>query len=790
MKKLIYTALMMATIVGCQEVIEELQPAENAKVYKAEIEACADLTKTSMTDTKEVVWTEGDQIALFQGLTTASIYQVKSECAGQTEGLFTSVSSSTSGTAIPHNVALYPYAESLSVEDISGEDSEIRTYEISGYTLPEIQTYSANTFGKAAFPMVAVADANSETFQFKNLLGAMKLELKGTETVKSITITGNKEEKLSGDVIISAYSKTFAPDFSFTENAKTSVTLDCGAGVKLNETTATTFIIALPPVTFTEGFTVTITDDKDETKTFQTIISNNVRRSTILAMPARGTEDEEINLEKLAITFGDPVETRTTIKVPVSTPDAARIYYVFDADVIPTKVVKTEKKRLDYILTYGSYINASSFDALDEKVNPNTPRSLMAVAMDAAGRFGAVSFINTIKTKPLVFNDLTVTIEDGEIADKKASFPITISGGTATDVLFWVGKSTDEFWRLAKYCNGQAQYGEKYMTLYPEDSNIQKAMSAHTYQNGRLSLSGLSADKEYIILFMAKDATGEYSHAGYKKFTTMAANLGTIVRTGTDTWNAAKNKIQIKWHTEKFRVKPSQSLFAFYAFDFSCPTDLTAYVYCLSEDYYYGSSSPFTKVEDIILDVEAYCSRRYHSGTVRTGANGEYAQEPDWVDDNGEVHTGTLLNVYDFYVHGFPRSGFATYFATGSHGANNCTCWETDCTEYQYALNSIRNYCSLDYWKDYVRTHRSNYCTKEEVINKCATDLYNAYYPYYKDAKPLIYENNGATLYMEHHEASGPDDNGVVIDDVIVVLKDMNGNYYEPMIFQVPNAFK
>jgi hypothetical protein len=96
----------------------------------------------------------------------------------------------------------------------------------------------------------------------------------------------------------------------------------------------------------------------------------------------------------------------------------------------------------------------------------------------------------------------------------------------------------------------------------------------------------------------------------------------------------------------------------------------------------------------------------------------------------------------------------------------------------------------LDYWKDYVRSQRANYCTKEEVIEKCATDLYNAYYPHYKDAKPLIYENNGSPLYMEHHEASGPDDKGVVIDDVIVVLKDLNGNYYEPMIFQVPNYFK
>ena len=90
-----------------------------------------------------------------------------------------------------------------------------------------------------------------------------------------------------------------------------------------------------------------------------------------------------------------------------------------------------------------------------------------------------------------------------------------------------------------------------------------------------------------------------------------------------------------------------------------------------------------------------------------------------------------------------------------------------------------------EYYKDFTWK-----ITKTWTIPAKAQDYLDAYYPYYKDAKPLIYENNGDALYMENHYASGPNDEGVVIDDVIVVFKDAQGNYYEPMFFEVPNSFK
>ena len=794
MKKLIYTALMMATIVGCQEVIEELSPAENAEVFKAEIENLGGLTKTQMDSERNILWSEGDQIAVFQGNSVADQYKVTAETVGTMEGVFTLVKSNKGetneeGVTPADVVAIYPYTDGLTITKTESDET-LTTYELTGVVLPETQTYDVNSFGNGTFPMAAVAEGLTEnSLKFKNMLGAINIPLKGTETVKSIKLEGYAKERLAGEATVVAYSNTYTPEILLAEDAKTSVTLDCGEGVKLSETAATSFIIALPPMIFSQGFTVTVTYADGAKQTYRAHKTLEIQRSKILVMPVQGGSTD-FDPASLVAEFGEREITRTSLKVQVNVPGAAGFYYSFSTKSRP-RTLNTAAKQQNWMDQNGTYVSASSGTAYVEKLKHSTEQSLMVLPVNEYGQYGTFKSITDLQTEVLVYNELTVEIgEPTELADKKASFPITISGGEATDVIFWVGKTLDEFWTLSEYCGSDPAKGEEYMALYPENSHIVKAMTQHTYTDGTLQLRSLAADKDYVILFMAKDASGNYSHAGHKKFRTLAANLGTIVREGSDTWNAAKEAITIKWHENRFRVKPTSNMFAYYALDFSCPSNLTAYVYCLSANYYYGTGTQFTKVEDIIIDIETYCSRKYQPSKVIIGEHGEYVSEPDWIDDNGELHQGTLMNVYDFYVHGYPTNGFATYFAADSHGADNCTAWEGYCATYQESEEAIAKYCSLDYWKGYVSRTRSYYCKTEEVINKCAEDLYNAYEPYYRNAKPLIYINNGSALYLENHEASGPDDNGVVIDDVIVVLKDRAGNYYEPMIFPVPNYFK
>ena len=94
----------------------------------------------------------------------------------------------------------------------------------------------------------------------------------------------------------------------------------------------------------------------------------------------------------------------------------------------------------------------------------------------------------------------------------------------------------------------------------------------------------------------------------------------------------------------------------------------------------------------------------------------------------------------------------------------------------------------MDYWSNYFR--ETFKMTNEEYIRKNAEAYYTAHYAYYKDSEPMLYENKGEALEISNPYGIGPNDEGDVNDAVIVVLKDLQGNYYEPMYFQVPDYFK
>ncbi len=77
----------------------------------------------------------------------------------------------------------------------------------------------------------------------------------------------------------------------------------------------------------------------------------------------------------------------------------------------------------------------------------------------------------------------------------------------------------------------------------------------------------------------------------------------------------------------------------------------------------------------------------------------------------------------------------------------------------------------------------------EDAVQRAAEELRDFYYPYYKDKTPIVFVNDGKALDVFQPYAVGPNDSGVVIDDVLIVLRDKEGNYYEPMVFPVPDLF-
>ena len=237
--------------------------------------------KTSL-DNLNVLWKQGDQVSIFAGSTLNEQYQVTDDSDGKTTAALNPVSGpgSVTGSDISANVAFYPYTPTAAIAQ-NGSN-----YVISDIALPATQDYAEDSFGNGAFPMAAVTSSASDlSLKFKNVLGSLKLQLKGTATIASISITGNNGELLCGAASVTV-SNTGTPSITLTSADGTTATLDCGDGVQLDENTATAFIIALPPMTMTGGFTVFVTDTEGGSMEITTTKSQTIARSNLLKMPA------------------------------------------------------------------------------------------------------------------------------------------------------------------------------------------------------------------------------------------------------------------------------------------------------------------------------------------------------------------------------------------------------------------------------------------------------------------------------------------------------------------------
>lgn len=338
MKKIVIALAAAAVLAGCQKPEVEC-PVESNEVFTASVEDFGAQTKTALAPGNHVVWSAGDHLAIFQGSTLANEYEITESSAGKANATFTRVMSSGNdfyaGTELPCNVAFYPYAEGLSLEGDMSADGK-KAYTISTVLLPSVQMYEENSFANDAFPMVAVTQATEDhNLNFKNVLGALKLQLKGTQTVKSIKVEGANGEKLSGAATVTAYANNLAPVIKMMgsdDDCKT-VTLDCDDGVQLSESEATNFYVALPPVLFEKGFTVTVTDVEENVQIITAEAANTVLRSSILVMPEITVETEEVEnpeggsgdsvndgdyVDEYGINHGPGVEINGVVWAPVN----------------------------------------------------------------------------------------------------------------------------------------------------------------------------------------------------------------------------------------------------------------------------------------------------------------------------------------------------------------------------------------------------------------------------------------------------------------------------------------
>ena len=272
-----------AALVASCSIQEEdfVTPQQDDVIFYASFEQPSEETRVYSNENLYLRWTADDRVSIFNKITYNQQYKFLGE-TGDNAGGFNKVDAAefVTGNPIPHVVSVYPYKEGTKIS----ED------EIITINLPSEQHYAENTFGLGANTMVSVSSDN--VLQYKNVGGYLRISLYGEGiTVSSITLKSNNDEKLAGKASVTM-PLNGTPSAVLANDATDEITLICDSPVALGATTEESkdFWFVVPPITFSNGFTVSITQSNGGVFDKSTSKSITIERSKLSKMSPMNVE--------------------------------------------------------------------------------------------------------------------------------------------------------------------------------------------------------------------------------------------------------------------------------------------------------------------------------------------------------------------------------------------------------------------------------------------------------------------------------------------------------------------
>ena len=269
MRRFSLLAVVALLVAACtQEIVVDTIPAI-ADDAPETISVCFENedTRIQLNEAQKTVWTNGDQVSVFYRSDANQKWEYNGPTGSRTADIYR-VEAGQHTQKLPKVVVVYPYNENYY---INPETCDIQAF------MPAEQTYMKDSYGLDGNIMISAGYYNQ--FSLKNVCGWLKVQLEGNgEMIKSITLRGNNGEQVAGEIYINSADASSAlasemgeitdegdgmtggagGNLVFEDTIIKEVTLDCGNGVELGAE-ATAFYIALPPQTFANGLTITVT---------------------------------------------------------------------------------------------------------------------------------------------------------------------------------------------------------------------------------------------------------------------------------------------------------------------------------------------------------------------------------------------------------------------------------------------------------------------------------------------------------------------------------------------------
>ena len=289
------------------------------------------------------------------------------------------------------------------------------------------------------------------------------------------------------------------------------------------------------------------------------------------------------------------------IEVPLTATNAGSVYYAF-LKTSTANQYKDDAAKANYLFENGLcvteetvVVKLTDFPSVSPKVS--TKFVLFAVAVDATGKYGAV-YSQEYSTTDIPFNDIKVEVK--ELMNAPGDVQLAISAEGAADYLYWVGKTSENFFKSNNFLGADATKAEVYMFLNStKTQDITNSMKNYPIVDGVISADNFELGTEYAVVIVAKDASGNLSHATLYKFIALAKNIGTVVLDSDPKWAAVVSEVKIEWVSDLFEAGTGNML-GRYGFNMTLPAGYTAYVVPGSIYYYDYELAGISLAEQIV----------------------------------------------------------------------------------------------------------------------------------------------------------------------------------------------
>lgn len=260
--------------------------------------SAGDVTRTTLEGVN-VLWDEGDQFRVMDTNGLDWVMTADEDAKAHTSGGFTGT---TNSDVKPTNTAMAVFPSDGLTSYTDGNLT---------ITIPQTQTYVPGSFDHKANVMagpVTPVTGETDTYsaEFYNMMGVLKLQLTGNQTVSSIALMDNDpNSNLWGTATLSAANFSNGISNTNISNGGHIIVLDCPNGVQLSQEESTPFYFVVPAGAFANGFTATVYTTDKNYKDISTTKSQTITKNSIKAMKAvkvEATETlEEVNIENKAV---------------------------------------------------------------------------------------------------------------------------------------------------------------------------------------------------------------------------------------------------------------------------------------------------------------------------------------------------------------------------------------------------------------------------------------------------------------------------------------------------------